>query len=128
MEDEWVGDAEYEAADGPDPVLRIGYRQAGTTFGPNNDLAEVVLSERGDVVAVALFERTVRGVYPDGTEASEKLMAVTSFVEIGLSRPLGNRAVIDATTGVHLEPLADDPALPPRRRYGPRGCPRWPWR
>ena len=117
----------FEAVDEPDPALRIRYVQAGSTLGPNSDLAEVVLGEGDDVVEVALFERTVWGVYPDGTEASEKLMAVASFVEIGLNRPLGNRAVIDATTGVRLQPLDIDAALPPRRRYGPRGCPRWLW-
>jgi hypothetical protein len=149
MEDEWTSDADYEqlirehgrlewerraveathyeAVEAPDPALRIRYIQAGTALGPNNGLAEVILRERGDAVEVELFERTVWGVYPDGNEASEKLAAVTSFVEIGLDRPLGDRAVVNAATGVRLEPLHIDPAVPPRRRYGPSGCPRWLW-
>jgi hypothetical protein len=147
MEDRWVSDAEYErllgelgrlewarraidvthfeAVDEPDPALRVRYVQAGTALGPNCDLAEVVCREENDVIEVALFERAVCGVYPDGSEASEKLAAVTSFVEIGLQGPLGDRAVIDAMTGARLQPRDVNPALPARRRYGPRGCPRW---
>lgn len=56
---------------------------------------------------------------------AEKLMKVSSFVEVVLAAPLDGRAVIDAATGRRLESLDIDPSVPPRRRYGPRGCPRW---
>ena len=65
-----------------EPVLRVRYAQAGTVRGPNENLAEVVVTEHDDAVTIALFERTVVGVFPDGWEASEKLMKVSSFVEV----------------------------------------------
>jgi hypothetical protein len=121
VEDDWVSDERHEEA------LRAGgrYAQAGSAQGPNENLAEVVVTEDDDAVTIAPFERTVVGVYPDGWEASERLMKVSSFVEVVLAAPLNGRAVIDATTGRRLAPLPPRHDVSERRRYGPRGCPRW---
>ena len=99
-EEDWLSDAEHAAAsledplvwmrrpvtcvrfevvDAPAPALRIGYRTAGTADGPNEGLAEIVVSEGGiaegddeDVVAVTLFERVLAGTPPSGHPESEK--------------------------------------------------------
>lgn len=148
VEDDWVSDERYEEAlraggrlewrrravdatgfealvQAAEPVLRVRYAQAGTVQGPNENLAEVVVAEDDDAVTIALFERTVVGVYPDGWDASEKTMKVSSFVEVVLAAPLDGRAVIDAATGQRLAPLPQRDDVSERRRYGPRGCPRW---
>ena len=148
VEDDWVSDERYEEAlrargrlawrrravdatgfealvHATEPVLRVRYAQAGTVQGPNENLAEVVVTEDDDAVTIALFERTVVGVYPDGWEASEKLMKVSSFVEVVLAAPLDGRAVIDAATGQRVAPLPPRDDVSERLRYGPRGCPRW---
>ena len=83
------------------------------------------MSETEDVVVIALFERVIGGVYPDGSLASEKLMAVVSFVEVELNQPLGPRTVVDESTGQALPPTPVNASVPERQRYGTRGCPRW---
>lgn len=116
--------AGFEADDGPPARLRLRYATAGTAAGPNAPLAEVVVIEGLDVVSVSLLERVTWGVRPDGWEKGEKLAKVHRFVEVLLMSALGDRRVIDGSTGAAIPRLElSDPN--PRTRYGEAGCPRW---
>jgi len=65
----------------------IVYAQAGTASGPGAAIAEVLVLEGFDSVAVPLVARHLVGTYPDGVKTSEKLMNVTSFIEVRLMDP-----------------------------------------
>lgn len=113
---------------GDDPrLLRIHYIQAGTVAGPGAAIAEVVLSEEGATVSVTLFERDLAGTYPDGAGAGRALAAVSGCLQVRLQRPLGQRRVIDGSTGIEARRL-DEGDEDDRDRWQSavrRGCPIW---
>ena len=114
----------FEAVEDTPPAIRVRYRHGGTAHGPSHDLAEVVVSDGPDVLAIALFERRRRGIVPSGGTLVSPLMGLTDFVEIPLARPVGRRKVIDGATGRTLERFELE-ETDERRRYGRRGCPVW---
>jgi hypothetical protein len=87
--------------------VRIFYRQTGGV----DLIAEVVVAESAETVAVSLFQRTL-----DHPDASEKTIAAARGVEVELAEPLGERRVIDGTTGIEAE-RTDEGA--------PELCPLW---
>ena len=108
-------------------MLRIHYTQAGTASGPGAAIAEVVVTEFGSTVAVTLFERDLQGTYPDGAIAGRKMAAVGGCLQVRLSDELGQRRVVDGTSGI--EPRRLDPADDGDRRFleaaARGGCPVW---
>jgi hypothetical protein len=110
--------------------LRIVYAQAGTASGPGAAIAEVLVLEGFDRVAVTLVARHLVGTYPDGLKTSENLMKVTSFMEVRLMDPLDDRELIDGATGKRPPRLDRDAPEDSRdgrilRAMDGRGCPVW---
>ena len=119
----------WTAFDEEGAVLRVFFSQAGTGSGPGAAIAEVIVSEGPDVVAITLFERVLTGVYPGGSVAASALAAVSGCLEIELDHPLAGRKLIDGSTG--LSPRVRDRDAPEPEEdwfYGRAlagGCPRW---
>ncbi len=120
------GWGEFSATNDSD-VIEVHYVQAGTAEGPGAAIAEVVVSEAGSTVSISLFERELVGVYPDGAGAARALAAVGGCLAVRLRSPLGQRRVIDGTTGLPARRL--DPSSGDDRREldwaAQRGCPIW---
>jgi hypothetical protein len=110
-------------------TLRIFYVQSGSAEGPDAALAEVSVRESSSAVEVRLFERVLAGTYSDGSTAASAAGAVAACLEIALAQPLGERKVIDGTSGQSARTL--DGNAPPGEgdwfllRALARGCPRW---
>ena len=105
------------------------YTQAGTGSGPGAAIAEVVVHETFSVVAITLFERELAGTYPDGAVAARALAAVPACIEVELEQPLGQRRVIDGSTGETAR-ILDRGAREPSQdwiylKVFERGCPLW---
>ena len=110
--------------------LRIVYAQAGTASGSGARIAEVLVVEDADKVAVTLVERHLDGAYPDGVEVGEKLARVTNFMEVRLMDRLGDRELIDGSTGKRPPRLDRDAPEDTRDRrildvMERQGCPVW---
>jgi hypothetical protein len=120
---------DWTAYDEEGSVLRVFFIQPGTGSGPGAAIAEVVVSECLDVVAVTLFERVLSGVLPDGSIAASSLAAVPGCLEIELDRPLAGRKLIDGSTGLAPRMRDRDASEPAEdwfyARALARGCPRW---
>jgi hypothetical protein len=118
----------YEAIDDP-PAIRVYYVQAGTGWGPGAAIAEVNVQETVRAVTIELVERELRGTFPNGAGAARALMGVPGCLEIALANHLGQRAVIDATTGQRRPRIDPDPRphSPDRQALShfAKGCPRW---
>ena len=114
------------------PVELLAYDDEGATIrlfaeAPAESIAELVVSESDDIVAITLFERALVGFYPDG--ALNASAAVARFGCLELELRLGGRKLIDGSTGTDL-PLRDRNAPEAEHdwhlaRVLRRGCPRW---
>jgi hypothetical protein len=101
------------------PVELLAYDDEGDTVrlffaAEATDIAEVVVSESGDAVAISLFERALDGRVPSDRSGCLE-------VEVRL----GGRRLIDGSDGAALrerDPSSDEEHL--ARALG-RGCPRW---
>jgi hypothetical protein len=114
--------ADEEPAEAPAPPAGqqrwvrepVGWTQFGAGGGEHRvrifyaagSLAEVVVAESAQTVAVSLFRRTLGGEGEAGTRC----------VEVELAQPLGERRLIDGTTGVEAQRSDED---------APEPCPLW---
>jgi hypothetical protein len=126
----WIrSPVEWTAFDEDGSVLRLFFVQAGSASGPGGAIAEVVLSEGPDQVAITLFERVLGGVHPDGSIAARSLAAVGGCLEIELDRPLAGRKLLDGATGLTPHKRDRDAREPEEDWFHARalahGCPRW---
>jgi hypothetical protein len=87
--------------------VRIFYTQTGGV----DLIAEVVVAESAQTVAVSLFQRAL-----DHPDASEKAVAAARGVEVELAEPLGERRLIDGTTGIEAQRTGE---------AAPEICPLW---
>ena len=87
-------------------------------------LSEVVVSDGWDVVAVTLFRRATIGTYPDGSVSVELLDLKYSCVAVVLDGALGDRKIIDGSTGEPGEPFTADDELW-QSLTTQDGCPMW---
>jgi hypothetical protein len=72
--------------------LRILYVNGGAP------ISEVDVVESPTIVAIALYERTLEGTYPDGSVVAHAAVAVAGCLQVELTRPVGKRRVVDGTT------------------------------
>lgn len=114
---------EGAAADAGEPLLRLFFRsKAGQ---PGGNVAQVVVIEQWDRVAVALLKRVLTGDAPDGLcyGGETLLRGELTTIEIRLREPLGDRPVLDSSNG-RLVPSVDldEPAA---RAALAHGTPHW---
>jgi hypothetical protein len=123
----------YDAVDGDECTLRIFFDLVGVR-SPGYSLSDVWTSESYERVAVTVIRRDLEGVGPDGTEHGRKLNGCLSCVQIPLRSPLGNRQVIDGSTGLTVTQLDPAPAFDPEQGdldhhlgelVRTDGCPLW---
>ena len=103
-----------------EPVVRVLYSSAGTADGPTFELGLVEIFEGPRAVTVTLYERIERG--------HNKLAFVMCGVDAVLSESLGERRMVDGTTG-RVMPLLHDAGPDYQesiwRRGAARTWPRW---
>jgi len=106
-------------------VVRLFFRAGAYGDWPGGGLSNVLVIEDWDRVSVGLVRRVVEGEDPDGTGYGESLkMGRQVSLDVALSRSLGTRSLIDASTGevVPRVKRSEDP-LPAEAM----GTPRWRW-
>ena len=114
-----LGWSEY--ADGDElTLLRVHFTHSGSAH--DAALAEVIVTESGPTVSISLFQRQIWGTYPDGATAATPAVAVFGCVQVRLARPLGQRRVIDGTTGLLAQRVAENSD---HRWIERHGCPIW---
>ena len=96
---------------------------------PSEAVADLVLSESAEIVAITLFERSLEGVYPDGSVPAKSAVGTASCLEVRLDERVAERRIIDGSTGraTRLRAL-DAPEGTLDRFFSAaleRGCPRW---
>jgi hypothetical protein len=86
---------------GPSTVRLFFTPRGGQDSRPDVGLADVLVLEQWDRVAIGLVRRIVRGDAPDGTvHGGEPLIRGAQVsVDVELREPLGTRPLIDASTG-----------------------------
>jgi hypothetical protein len=107
-------------------VVRLFFRAGAYGDWPGDQLSDVLVIEAGDRVSIGLMRREVFGEAPDGMMYGESLqMGGQVSLDVALSRSLGTRSLLDASTG-ELVPRVE-------RRSGDllpgeaAGTPLWRW-
>jgi len=78
----------------------IGYEIPGTSTSVEHPIAEIVVAESYPTVAVTLFRRVLVLDPDDGaSDLAEVASALPSAVQIDLREPLGDRILVDGSTG-----------------------------
>ena len=110
---------------GGSSVVRVYFR--GGAYGwPGGGISDVLVIEAGNSVSIGLLRREVFGEAPDGTMYGESLaMGGQLTLDVPLSRSLGTRSLLDASTG-EVVPRVE------RRSQAPlpaeaKGTPLWRW-
>jgi hypothetical protein len=134
---EWLAEPvellRYDPVDDDPCAVRIFFDLVGD-HAPGSSLSDVRTSEARDRVVVAVIRRNLVGVRPDGDAYGTKLVSCLAGVQIILSTALGDRQLIDESTGRVVRPLERAPVVDPE--YGDlddhlgelartEGCPLW---
>src|SRR3954454_17118404 len=78
-------------------VVRLFFQPGDRTAAPEVDLADVVVFESWDRVAIALVRRSVAGTGADGTVHGVSLVRRAPVsLDVALAEPLGTRPLLDA--------------------------------
>ena len=112
-------------AGGPGTV-RLFFRPGGRDLWPGGDLAEVVVLEQHDRVAVALRRRVLVGDGPDDVVYGGELLVrgARTSLDVVLREPLGDRPVLDAASGREVPRVRRDAGGGPVDGEE-HGTPRW---
>jgi hypothetical protein len=118
-------DAHDPDAGGPS-VVRLFFRAGGHGQWPGGGISEVFVIEDAERVSIGLVRREVDGEGADGMMYGPSLqMGGWARLDVVLSRPLGARSLLDASTG---EVVPDVEQLPGDRSPGTGGnTPLWRW-
>ncbi len=114
----------------PDPggpsVVRLFFRAGSHGDWPGGGISDVFVIEDGERVSIGLVRRELDGQAPDGTWYGVSLqMGGWASLDVGLSRSLGTRSLLDASTG-ELVPCVEH--LSGDRSPGAgAGTPVWRW-
>jgi hypothetical protein len=107
-------------------VVRLFFSAGAYEDWPGGGLANVLVIEDWDRVSIGLVRREVEGDAPDATGYGESLkMGRQVSLDVALSRSLGTRSLLDASTGEvvpRVKRQSEDP-LPAEAM----GTPRWRW-
>jgi hypothetical protein len=116
----------YDPDVGGPSVVRLFFRTGAHGGWPGGGISDVLVIEDSDRVSIGLVRREVDGQGPDGTMYGVSLqMGGWASLDVVLSRSLGTRSLLDASTG-ELVPLVE-------RRSDDRvpgdgaGTPLWRW-
>ncbi|MDA0184814.1 hypothetical protein OJ997_31215 [Solirubrobacter phytolaccae] len=111
---------------GSDTVVRLFFRpRPGADPRPGNELADVLVLEDWDRVAIGLIRRVVAGDGPSNTVyGGEPLIRGAQVsLDVELREPLANRQLIDASTGEAVPRIQRTSSSPlPAEELG---TPRW---
>lgn len=106
-------------------VVRLFFR-AGAYGWPGGGISDVLVIEDWDRVSIGLLRREVEGEAPGGTMYGESLaMGGEVSLDVALSRSLGTRKLLDASTGEFV-PRVERPSGYPLPSEA-KGTPRWRW-
>jgi hypothetical protein len=112
-------------AGGPS-VVRLFFRAGSHDDWPGGGISDVLVIEDSDRVSIGLVRREVDGQAPDGTGYAVLLkMGGWASLDIALSRSLGTRSLLDASTGElvpRVERRSED-----RSPGAGAGTPLWRW-
>jgi hypothetical protein len=112
-------------AGGPS-VVRLFFRAGSHGGWPGGGISDVLVIEGSDRVSIGLVRRELHGDGPDGTGYAVSLqMGGWASLDVVLSRSLGTRSLLDASTGElvpRVEHLSGD-----RVPGAGAGTPLWRW-
>jgi hypothetical protein len=107
-------------------VVRLFFRAGSHSGWPGGGISDVFVIEDADRISIGLVRRVVEGDAPNGMAYGESLqMGGMASLDVALSRSLGTRSLLDASTGEvvpRVERRSDD-RMPEERV----GTPLWRW-